>query len=193
MRLAMTAVFLISIILLLAGCSQDGDLKIVNSCSTTFNGTLNDDFITIEPGDSYTQNIYIGKKLLIVGPNSYDVVLSGSAWTKKQFTTPITVNSNGTTTYTIKSDIGAIKLLNDYIKDIVAMRIKKCSDSEYGDLIVRDTHPIKPGKFFLMQKEEGCWDIYLQYGRTEIPDTIRNIETVVDSVTPVHWNPVATD
>lgn len=189
MKFVLRAGFLISIILLITGCSQDGDVKVVNNCNTTFTGELNNEAITIDPGESYSENVYIGKRLVVIGPDSYDIELSGSAWTKKEFSTTITVKTNETTTYTIDDDIGAIKLTNDYIKDIIELRIKKCSDTEYGDKLINDSHPLKPGKFFLIKKNAGCWDIYLKYGRAETEDTLKNIETQVGVITEVSWNP----
>jgi len=187
MKSALRFAVLLSALFLFIGCSQDGDVKIVNNCNTNFSGVLDDDPITLEPGESYSKNIYIGKKAFVIGPDEYEIYLSGSAWTKKSFTTTITVTSGKTTTYSIEDDIGALKFTNDYIKDIVYFRIKKCSDAEYGNSLVNENYPLKPGKFLLLQLEEGCYDVYLNYGRTAIPDTITSITTETGVVTTYSW------
>lgn len=188
MKLALRLAVLLSALFLFIGCSQDGDVKIVNNCNTKFSGLLEDEPITLEPGESFSKNIYIGKKAILIGPDEYDIELSGSAWTKKAFRTTITVKSGQTTTYTIDDDIGALRFLNDYIKDIVDFRIKKCSETEYGETLVNENKPLKPGKFIILQLDPGCYDVALLYGRAAIADTVRNLSTEIGVVTNYHWS-----
>jgi len=187
MKLALCSIILVLSLLIFVGCSQDGDFKIVNDCNTTFTGLVDNDPVKLQPGESYTKNIYIGKKLGLIGPDEFEIEISGSAWTKKSFKTKAVVKSGQTTTYSVKDDIGALKINNTYIKDIVELRLKKCDETEYGESYATDNKPIKPGNFFLKQLDEGCYDIFLKYGSEAIEDSVKGLNISIGVVTEVDW------
>ncbi len=188
MKLALRTAVLLSALFLFTSCSQDGDVKIVNNCNTNFTGILDEEPISLEPGESYSRNIYIGKKAFLIGPDEYDIELSGSAWTKKPFKATITVKAGETTTFSIKDDIGALRFLNDDSKARVEFRIQQCTETEYSESYVNEYKPIKPGKFLLLQLDEGCYDVSLRYGRMAIPDTVSDLTIEIGSVTEHRWS-----
>jgi len=187
MKLALRSTILIFFLLLFVGCSQDGDIKVVNNCNTTLTGLVDNDPVKLQPGESYTKNIYIGKKLGLIGPDEFEIEISGTAWTKKSFKTKVVVKSGQTTTYSVKDDIGALKLNNTYIKDIIELRLKKCDETEYGESYATENKPIKPGNFFLKQLDEGCYDIFLKYGSEAIEDSVKGLNISIGVVTEVNW------
>ena len=148
---------------------------------------MDNDPVKLRPGESYSKNIYIGKKLGPIGPDEFEIEISGTAWTKKHFKTKMTVKSGQTTTYSIKDDIGALKFNNTYIKDIIELRLKKCDESEYSESYASENKPVKPGNFFVKQLEEGCYDVLLKYGNEAIEDSVKNINISIGVVTEVYW------
>ncbi len=174
----------------LIGCSQDGDLTIVNDSASKFSGTLKGERIVIEPDKSITENIYIGKTFAFIGPDEIDVILAGKAWTKREFIEEVTVKSGETTTYRIVDDAGACYIQNMYGDIITAIAIKRCTDQEFGpNLMERE---INTGRGFLLQLDEGCWDVHIIYSLQVYHYYIEDMPMQIGGIIRIYWHPDST-
>jgi len=186
----LVAIAVLALSAALTGCSQDGDLTIVNDSASKFRGALKGDRITIEPGESMTENIYIGKTFAFIGPDEIDVTLSGLAWTKREFTEEVTVKSGETTTYRIVDDIGACYIQNMYGDIITAIKIKRCADQEFGPNLMEGE--INTGRGFLLQLDDGCWDVHIIYTLQVYSYYIEDMPMHVGDIIRIYWHPDST-
>jgi hypothetical protein len=171
------------------GCSQEGNLVVRNDCQTEFEGYVDDQFVEIAPGDEVAMSVYIGKKALVIGPNDIDVEISGSAWTKKPFVESISIQSDETTIYPLVDDVGAIIFQNAYSLQINDISIKQCDSLEFGEGLLSKTQVLSPGTAKLIQLDEGCWDILVNYGREQLLDTVTGIPDAIGQVIRISWIP----
>ena len=190
---ALVGAGIICIAALLAGCSTDGDVTVKNEASTNFTGVLHEDRIEIPAGGQVTMNIYIGKSLLFVGPEERDISLTGSAYTKKPFTTTMNITNGESTTYSIKDDCGALILENGFSSFIDTIKVKHCTDTQFGPTILGPNETITTRKDFLIRLDDGCWDIAIYYFDSEAHwDTIFNFPSDLGEVTLLVWHPDST-
>lgn len=171
------------------GCSQDGDLVVENDCKTDFEGYVDGQYVEIAPGEQVSMNIYIGRTALVIGPNDIDVEISGSAWTKKAFTTSVTVESDATTIYPIVDDVSAISFLNAHSLQINEISLKPCDSLLFGESLLSKLQVLSPGTAMLIQVEENCWDILVNYGREQYLDTLSVPVDSVGQVISIAWVP----
>ncbi len=172
-----------------SGCSQDGDLVVKNDCQTEFEGYVDDQFVEIAPGDEVTMNVYIGKRALVVGPTDIDVEISGSAWTKKPFVESVTIQSEEKTVYSLVDDVGAVIFQNAHSLQINEISVKQCDSLQFGESLLSKTQVLSPGTAKLIQLEEGCWDILVNYGREQLLDTVTGIPDAIGQVIRISWVP----
>jgi hypothetical protein len=181
------AVFVI--VLGMWGCSQEGNLVVKNECSTEFQGEVANQPVMIDSNMEYRTNVYIGKTLGVVGPKDIEVVISGGAWTKKNFTEAVQIRSGETTTYRIVNDVGACAFTNDYTLSINALSVKPCESGEFQPNLLAKNEKLSPGEDKLLQLDKGCWDILVNYGREEFLDTVTAVEIRIGEVDTVKWRP----
>jgi hypothetical protein len=174
---------------LVSGCSESGSLNVKNECSTEFIGHIDNQFVQLSPGQVYPLDVYIGKSAGIIGPKEYDILIDGSAWTKKPFAASITVKSNETTNYSIRNDAGAILFWNAYTLQVNSVNVRKCGDVDFGPNLVTTGRPFSPGDRLVIQLDPGCWDISINYGRLELKDTVDSNTVVVGGVDTIGWFP----
>lgn len=174
---------------ILAGCSTDGDITIVNNSATAFHGNLEGTGFVIEPGESHTQNVYVGKTFGFIGPSEYDVILYGSAWTVRPFKDIVTAKSGDNFSYTINDDAGALYLVNNYTTTINEISIKRCGEPEYGENLLPMGKYLSPGFGFLLQLDTGCWDIKVIYGKDDLPSYVSNQDVVIGQSAYLYWIP----
>lgn len=172
-----------------AGCSEDGDLVIKNECQTEFEGYVDNIFVQIASGDQTSQNIYIGKTLVVVGPSDIDVDISGSAKTKRPFVDRIAVKSGETTTYSIVDDCGALQFQNAYSLQINEISVKLCADTTFGANFLERNQALSPGTAKIFQLDGGCWDILVNYGREGFLDTVTAVPIDIGEVVAISWIP----
>ena len=171
------------------GCSQEGTLIIKNDCNTSFMGYADNQLVEIAAGDEVAMDIYIGKKALIVGPNDIEIEVSGSATTKRAFTTSTTVESDGTTIFSITDDVAAILFQNAYSLQINAISVKTCDSDTFGSSYLSKVQVLSPGTTMLIQLEKSCWDIQVNYGREELLDTVTVQVDSLGLIIPIAWIP----
>lgn len=182
-------VFLFVSVGALSGCSQEGDLIVKNEGSTEFRGIVEYEDVTIDPGDSYSKTVYIGKSLAIVGPTGISVTISGSAPTTRAFSSEIYILGDETTTYEIHDNAGAVDLANRYHLKINEVSMKLCSDATFGPNILDPASSIAPGTTKVIQIDPGCWDILVNYGRDELLDTVTAVPIEVGDEITIPWVP----
>jgi len=173
----------------LSGCSQEGDLIVKNKGATEFQGSVENEHVTIDPGDSYTKSIYIGKSLAVVGPSGISVAISGSCPTKRAFSDEIYLMGDETTIYEINDDVGAVDLVNSYYLKINEVSVKLCSGTAFGSNLLDPASSIAPGTTKVIQIDPGCWDILLNYGRDELLDTVTAIPIALGDEITIPWVP----
>lgn len=189
MLLAMTAA--------VTGCSKEGDVTIVNDASTTFCGKLEGRTICLFPGDDVSEKIYIGKALAMIGPDEFEVTLSGSAWTKKAFSATIMAKEGENTRYVIEDDAAAVYLENASTSRIDSVKIKKCSDPDslLGPNVLKEFQTLKISQGILFQLDSGCWDFYIHYLERVGSDFISKKDSIVGlsidigGVEIMNWSP----
>ena len=173
----------------ISGCSQNGTLNVKNNCRTEFVGHIDNQFVQLAPGQVYPLDVYIGKSAGLIGPKEYDITIEGSAWTKRQFTTSVTVKSDETTTYAITDDTGAILFWNAYNLQVNAVSVRKCTDTDFGPNLVTTGRPFSPGDKLVIQLDAGCWDVLVNYGRQELKDIVESDTLAVGRIDTMGWFP----
>ena len=173
----------------LSGCSQQGDLVVKNEGASTFQGYVETQSVTIDPGASYKTSIYIGKNLVVVGPTDIGVVVKGSSETKKEFSTEVWVKNGETTTYPLVDDVGALNFRNAHSLQVNGIQLKFCSATEFGENLVPKNHTIAPGTTKGIQVEPGCWDVLVNYGKEELLDTVQSVPISVGEIVTIAWVP----
>jgi len=173
----------------LSGCSQEGNLAVKNESVSEFQGDVENTRVTIDPGESYTTSIYIGKTLAFIGPSGLTVTISGSASTKRAFSDEVEITSDETTVYRIIDDVGACDFTNRYNLQINAISMKMCDSTEFGPNILGQDRAIAPGTTKVIQIDPGCWDILVNYGRQELLDTVTAIPIEVGDEIDIPWVP----
>ena len=171
------------------GCSQEGTLIIKNDCNTSFMGYADNQLVEIAAGDEVAMDIYIGKKALIVGPNDIEIEVSGSATTKRAFTTSTTVESDGTTIFSITDDVAAILFQNAYSLQINEISVKTCDSDTFGPSYLSKVQVLSPGTTMLIQLGKSCWDIQVNYGREGLLDTVTVPVDSLGLIIPIAWIP----
>ncbi len=173
----------------LSGCSQEGTLVIVNDAATEFTGTVDGTQVTLDPGAAYETSVYIGKSLAIVGPDKINVIVSGSATTKRAFTEEIDVTSDETTTYVIQDDAGAILFTNLHIKAVNEIKISECDSLKWGPNLLAPKQTISPGAAVTLQLDGDCWDIQINYDRADSLDVVESVQIDVGQIIEMDWTP----
>lgn len=173
----------------LVGCSQEGDLIVKNDATTEFEGYIDKQYVMIAPGDQYSATIYIGKTLAFVGPKDLNVVVSGSAWTKKSFSEEVQVNGGEQATYVVNDDVGALNFKNNYNLSVNELRVKPCDSTTFGDNLLAPGHDLSPGDEILVQLPAGCYDIQVNFSREEILDTVEDVALEIGQVIDMLWDP----
>ncbi len=173
----------------LFGCSQEGNLEVKNDCQTEFEGYVDNQFVEIAPGDNVKTTIYIGKKAFVIGPDDIEVEIIGGARTKRSFTATVTVKSDETTIYSITDDVGALVFQNAHNLQINGISVKLCDSLQFGDNLLPKNQALSPGTARLIQLDEGCWDILVNFGREQILDTVTAVPVAIGQVLPISWIP----
>jgi hypothetical protein len=173
----------------LSGCSQEGTLVIENKAETEFTGTVDGTQVSIDPGDSYQTAVYIGKSLAIVGPDKINVIVSGSATTKRAFTDEIGITSDETTTYEVQDDAGALLFTNMHIKAVNEIRISECDSLEWGPNLLASKQTVPPGATVTLQLDGGCWDIQINYDREEYLEVVSGVDFTIGEIIEMEWAP----
>ena len=173
-----------------AGCTVEGDLTIKNETTTrlalVYQRTQK---IKLDPGESVSQTVYIGKSSLLIGPDSREVGMSGSSWTKRYFTDYIDVNSDANTVYTVKSDCGAVLFTNAYNKTVTELLVRTCADSVYSDNLLEEGQYLNPSDDIVIKLDPGCWVFKIYYGNLGDIDSVQVDDIDIGDVEYIYWNP----
>jgi hypothetical protein len=189
-RFSIRALFALTLfVAALSGCSQEGTLVIENDAATDFTGTVDGTQVTIDPGARYETSVYIGKSSGIVGPDKINVIISGSATTKRAFTDEIDITSDETTTYVIQDDAAAIVFTNLYIKAVNEIAIRACGGTDFGPNLLPSKQTVPPGATVTLQIDSGCWDIQVNYDRDEILEVIDTVQVDIGQIVEIEWEP----
>jgi hypothetical protein len=173
----------------LSACSQEGNLVVKNEGASTFQGYVENQSVTIDPGMSYKTSIYIGKNLTVIGPTDISIIVKGSSATKKLFSDEVWIKSNETATYPITDDVGALNFRNAYSLQVNGIQLKRCAEDAFGPNIVEKNHTLAPGTTRVIQFDPGCWDILVDYGREDLLDTVTSVTFEVGRIITIPWVP----
>ncbi len=176
---------------IIAGCAVDGDITITNDSSTLLRANLEGEDFEIEPGGSHSQNVYIGKSFGFIGPSEYNVLLYGSAWTKRYFEDVVTAKGGETTTYTVKDDVGAFDFINNFTTIVNQISISRCACDTVGcwvDLLEMGKS-LGPGIHLLIQVDAGCWDLEITYSKDDLISYMRDELIEIGQVRELSWIP----
>ena len=150
---------LVVLVLFLAGCSDDGTLKITNETAREIWFTINDgDQITIDESESYSKNWNLSTS--IFGNEEKDVDVAYQGFYVFYDEVEKTVEAGSTTKLRIFADGGAIGIWNDsgayYIEDVY---ITTSDNPDWG--INRIAAPIVPGETVFWTVTPGYWDVQI--------------------------------
>jgi len=173
-----------------AGCTVEGDLTIKNETSARLALTLQKtEDIKLDPGESYSSTIYIGKSSLLIGPGEREIGFSGASWTKRYFTAYIDVKSDETTSYTVVSDCGAVLFTNTYNQPIDEMLLRACPDTVYSDNILEEGQILNPADDIVLKLDPGCWWVIVYYGNQYDVDSVVVSDIDIGDIQYINWNP----
>ena len=172
------------------GCSQEGNLVIKNHTATEFTGLVDGIRVNIDSGGKYETTVYIGKRLGgVVGPNEFPVMISGSATTKRPFSSELAVYSGRTTTLLLVDDAGALEFTNRYSRSVNKISARPCGGGAFGGNLL-DRSIIAPNAVAIIQLDEGCWDLEINYDRDELIDVVAGIEIELGRILAYEWTPL---
>jgi hypothetical protein len=188
MRYTILAIILLSAAI--AGCTVEGDLTIKNETTARLALTLQKtEKIRLDPGETYSSTIYIGKSSLLIGPSEREIGFSGASWTKRYFTDYIDVKSDATTSYTVVSDCGAVLFINTYTKPISEMQLRECLETVYSDNILAEGQILNPADDIVLKLDPGCWWVKITYGNLDEIDSVQVDDIDIGDIQYINWNP----
>jgi hypothetical protein len=165
---ASVIILFLTLAAVLGGCSTEGDLRIINDSSTTFTGKLKGKKIQLNPGEEATEVVYIGKTLLFVGPDEIDIILGGSAYTKRPFSEDLVVKNGETTTYTVIDDAGAFFFKNNHSTYVSEIYIKAATDTVWSDNLLEEGDFLYPSATKLLQLDTNRYMFKVEYSKDEL-------------------------
>ena len=192
MRREMRYITLVIVLLsaAIAGCTVEGDLTIKNETTTRLALTLQrTEKIKLDPGESYSETVYIGKSSLLIGPDSRTIGMSGASWTKRYFTDYVDVTSDGNTAYTVVSDCGAVFFTNTYNKTVTELLVRTCADSVYSDNLLAEGQLLNPADDIIIKLDPDCWVFKVIYGNQNDIDSVQVDDIDIGQVIYIQWNP----
>ena len=154
----MKVIFKISyllIVIIIAGCTAEGDIKVYNKTSEWLDVSID--------GDYYYLNAYeYAKKSYDLDDNIFsheerDVTVSGEGLVKWGFSENYTVKPDETKKVNIYADCSAIKIYNNSYNTIVSIYLSPSSDTEWGNDDLSGY--IYPGEVHSWRISTGYWDI----------------------------------
>ncbi len=150
---------LVVLVLFLAGCSDDGTLKITNETAREIWFTINDgDQINLDEGESYSKSWELSTS--IFGNEEKDVDVEYQGFYVFHDEVEETVEAGSTTKLRIFADGGAIAIWNNsltfYIDEVY---ISASDDPLWGDNLV--IVPIGPGETYTWTVTPGNWDVQI--------------------------------
>ena len=188
MRYIILAIILLSAAF--AGCTVEGDLTIKNDSTARLSLVLQKtQKIKLDPGESMTQTVYIGKSSMLIGPDSRNVGMSGASWTKRYFTDYVDVTSDETTVYAVESDCGAVFFTNTYNKTVNELLVRTCADSVYSDNLLEEGQYLNPSDDIIIKLDPGCWVFKVIYGNQSDIDSTQVDDIDIGQVIYLQWTP----
>ena len=150
---------LVVLVLFLAGCSDDGTLKISDETAREIWFSINDGAeITLDVGESYSKSWDLSTS--IFGSEEKDVDVAYEGYHVFYDDVEKTVEAGSTTKLRIFADGGAIEIWNSstafYIEEVY---ITTSDDIFWGDNLI--TVPIGPGESVTWTVTSGDWDIQI--------------------------------
>ena len=148
---------LVVLVLFLAGCSDDGTLKITDETAREIWFSINDGAeITLDVGESYSKSWELSTS--IFGNEEKDVDVAYEGFHVFYDEVEETVEAGSTTKLRIYADGGAIEIWNNsdwfYIEEVY---IAPSDDIFWGDNLI--TVPIGPGESCTWTVTPGDWDV----------------------------------
>ena len=123
------------ILLLLAvmtvfSCSQKATVEVENLSGATLSGTIDGQYYSIDPGETASEEIEIGRKF-IFGTDEKTITVTGEGWCVLRFSQRETVKNEDVVSLSVDSDAGVITVEN-YTPYSADVYIESCSGLAWG-------------------------------------------------------------
>lgn len=137
-RTISTAALVALVLGTLAGCARDGSVLVKNDTGTELTGELNGRGFALSGYESIELSVKIGTQVIIFGPDSKDVTLSGESCTKFPFSDPVTIKSGDTRQVTIQPDAVCVILQNQSEREVLTVQQRDEGQADWGPNLVDD-------------------------------------------------------
>jgi len=148
--------YLLLTVVLIFGCSAEGDIEVHNRTGAQLNIEIDGDRYELEAYE-HAKKSYTFSNALFSPDEEKDVNVSGEGLVKWEFDQEYTVKANETEKVNIYADAGAIQITNNSSFTIIAVYLAPSSDPNWGE---NDLHGyIYPGETCSWRVCPGYWDI----------------------------------
>lgn len=151
-----------------SGCARDGSVLIKNDTGTEFVGELNDRGFALSGFESIQLSVKIGTQILIFGPDTKDVTLSGESCTKFPFSETVTVESGDTRQVTIQPDAVCVILQNQSERVVPTVQQRDGGATDWGPNLLEAGDTLFPTESIRRRLAPGLYDFRLI---DDCPDT----------------------
>ena len=160
-KLILTSLLLLSFLMM--SCTENGELKIINSTNGELFVKIEGAENTIAGGDDYSREWELDNS--IFNTEEKDVTLESAGIFKFYFTEEYKIQPGNTTRVTVNADAGAVKILNYSTNlNIVDVYLSPSDQQYWGSDMLEST--VSPGYWVAFRVESGYWDVRVidQYG-----------------------------
>lgn len=142
----------IGVILLLVGCSREGEVTVENQSGPYLEVSMDNSTYLLQDGEQVTKRIDLGRS--VFGPDDRSIAVSGEGECKFPFTEVVPVEDERNTLVTIYGDAGYIDICNQ-TGNTLELYLTTCADDSWGEPL----EMIRDGQCTTWMVEDGCWDM----------------------------------
>jgi hypothetical protein len=142
-----------SVVLLLFGCAQDGDVTVENRSGPYLEVSMDGSTYLLDDGEVVTKRVDIGRTF-IFGPDDRPLTVAGEGECKFPFSEVVLVEDERNTLVTIYGDAGYVDICNQTGRTL-ELYLTPCADASWSDPL----EMILDGYCTTWMVEEGCWDM----------------------------------
>lgn len=176
----------IIVLLSLAGCSAEGELKISNKTRGSVFGKVNDQEFNLTAGENFEKSWDLSTSILGSETKNIEITYNGEYIWRETIETE--VEAGNTKKIKLLPVAGSIKVINEsFAINIVEVNIIPESEAFWGDNDLPENEILEPGNSLGWTVSEGNWDLRI-IGDNGVVDEINNILIEVDSTQVFLYN-----
>ncbi len=140
-------------LLLIVGCSQEGDLTVTNESGPDLEITVHGNSYLLDDGETLVKTVDLGRQF-IFGPEEELVSVAGEGYCKWDFYELIAMEDEMNALFTVYGDAGYFDICNTtgYAFELY---LSPCWAEDWGDPL----EIVPDGACSTWKVEDGCWDI----------------------------------